>query len=475
MINNMRNGIDPQVNQQLTNFLYANNYYGASMVSDGKRYIYMISGYGQATFSRYDCWNALSGWTQLANCPVTPGSSAYQSDMAYDPTNNRIYAVFAGSADWRYYDINAGVWSAALTTLPNSAAAGAQIVHPRASEGAASDDYIYYFDGVNAAFGRYSISGNKWSTAETPVTTLTPVPLQPTYCARMYWGGASEPNKIYAFLGGARKTFYIYTIDPVTTNPGTWSPACNIIGTLGTIGAGSIGDYDNSLNEMFWVEAGTRNINKTKLQLKAEIKGTATSGTTTVLNDTSKDLNIDDYSGGQFYLTLLTGTGSVETRMIVSNTETSFNVWPAFSIAPAAGTTYEVKSCVLDYGLAVIGSGWSNSTLSTGKTMVSGQYIGQKVRIVAGTRAGDEVYITANAATGVITVSPNFGGNLDATSRYEIIGWKTFAEQQIPYGASASYYGNTMLVMQIKGVPYVYYSRKSTSQAEFFRFITNTP
>jgi hypothetical protein len=72
--------------------------------------------------------------------------------------------------------------------------------------------------------------------------------------------------------------------------------------------------------------------------------GTATAGAATTITDTSKAFTTNQWAGGT--ITLTGGTGSGQTRTVVSNTATAITVTPAWTTNPAAGTTYTVSALV---------------------------------------------------------------------------------------------------------------------------------
>jgi len=70
-----------------------------------------------------------------------------------------------------------------------------------------------------------------------------------------------------------------------------------------------------------------------------QLNGTATGGTLTTLEDTSKTWTINAFAG--LYVRTLTGTGSSQTGLISANTATELTI-SGFTKAPEAGTTYAI-------------------------------------------------------------------------------------------------------------------------------------
>jgi hypothetical protein len=73
----------------------------------------------------------------------------------------------------------------------------------------------------------------------------------------------------------------------------------------------------------------------------AATTGTASSGTSQTLSDLSSGWTVNAYAG--YWVTLTSGTGSPQSRLIVSNTVTTLTITPEWLVAPAAATTYTIQ------------------------------------------------------------------------------------------------------------------------------------
>lgn len=140
--------------------------------------------------------------------------------------------------------------------------------------------------------------------------------------------------------------------------------------------------------------------------------GFATGGSTTTLVDATKNWVPNQWAGYLFKIEA--GTGFASGRIsIISNTETTLT-FATQSFSPDATTYYEIADT---WGLMSAGS-TTTLTEATGKNWATNQWAGKRVRITAGTAAGQEAIVASNTGTvlttGTIT-SP------DATSVYSIL------------------------------------------------------
>ena len=148
-----------------------------------------------------------------------------------------------------------------------------------------------------------------------------------------------------------------------------------------------------------------------------------------------------------------------------------FEIYPSWAVTPDSTSVYEVKFTVFDYG--IVTSSTTTTITDSSKSWISSAYVNLQVKIVSGTGIGQIRYITANTAN-QITVSTAWSINPDATSRFEVVGYKTFIETNIPWSTSTSYYGNTMVVIPIKGLNFVYFCRKN-AQTDWWRYLLISP
>lgn len=161
----------------------------------------------------------------------------------------------------------------------------------------------------------------------------------------------TNATKLGTMLQNRGVKAYLCTITPLTTSSDGWQTASGQ-----TVGAHeatrtAYNDWVRTTPAPFsgyfeiadLVEANsanvlTRNGGRFQVLNAAASSGTATSGTTTALNDTGKTWVASGFVG--FSVTLTGGTGSGQTREITANTVTQITVGTAFSPAPDATTTY---------------------------------------------------------------------------------------------------------------------------------------
>ncbi len=198
---------------------------GADIVKGNSNYYYITKGNYDTLFIRYD---ASSGSVlKLSDVPVGMQSG---SDLVYDSTNSKIYAIGqANNTGFYQYDIATDVWSE-ITTDPLTAApgAGASLVYD-------GSQYIYYARGASTtSFYRYdtsAVAGARWSTLTgAPGTLLTGADL-------VYKSG-----NIYTARGGATTTFYRYSV-----SGGTWSTMTAVTSTVSTDGFSVDGGDSDSI------------------------------------------------------------------------------------------------------------------------------------------------------------------------------------------------------------------------------------
>jgi len=178
--------------------------YGASMVYDGSRYIYLNRGGNTNSFYRFDTQGSSGAkWSTLANAPATLG---YGAELLLN--GGYIYTLrgqnYANNPFYRY-DINAGTWSD-----PAVADLGIDVYNDGFLVDG-GDGNFYAARGENDTdFYKYSVGGDSWSTLDD-----TP--------ARIYAGGGAESNgsnKIFMITGSGTGSYQdgLYTYVMETAN-----------------------------------------------------------------------------------------------------------------------------------------------------------------------------------------------------------------------------------------------------------------
>lgn len=155
----------------------------------------------------------------------------------------------------------------------------------------------------------------------------------------------------------------------------------------------------------------------------------ATSQGSTTIVDASKTWTVNEHVGKIVSLNVAGAAPTTQVRRISSNTVNTLTV--ASITAAANGTSRYVIHEPQAFGRAVQfktqnmgcsgrATGGSTTTLvDSGKTWIPGQWVGYKVRIVAGVGLGAEIAITANSATTLTFATQTF--TPDTTSSYIIM------------------------------------------------------
>ena len=138
--------------------------------------------------------------------------------------------------------------------------------------------------------------------------------------------------------------------------------------------------------------------------------GWVSSATATTLVDSTKSWDNNQWQACR--VRIVAGTGLGNEAAITSNTATTLTVASWGVATPDATSKYEIMDT---YGIAT--SGASSTLNDTAKKWITNQFIGKRVKIVAGTGLGNEATITANTAT---QLTASGIGTPDSTSVYVI-------------------------------------------------------
>jgi hypothetical protein len=181
---------------------YRQFYYGAEMVKGDGNYFYMLRGYYDNLFVRYDSTTGAS--VKMAD---SLANSYVGGTLGYDSTNNKIYASASQQDDSLYiYDIATDVWSEVTTdpfpVAPNS---GSSLVYD-------GSQYMYWVRGGASSFYRYDTQGSAGSRWES----LTNSPASLSYGAQL----VHKSGYIYTMRGNNTTPNPLYRYD---TAAGTWS------------------------------------------------------------------------------------------------------------------------------------------------------------------------------------------------------------------------------------------------------------
>ena len=144
-----------------------------------------------------------------------------------------------------------------------------------------------------------------------------------------------------------------------------------------------------------------------------QYNGSASSGSTTTLVDSTANWGANQWAGS--YVLLVSGTGAGQCLKILSNTSTTLT-FATVTTAPAASTVYQIRALgALSVGVATGGS--ATTLVNSAKTWVVNAWTNYQVRIISGTGAGQKSKIASNTATTLTIAS---GATIDTTSVYEI-------------------------------------------------------
>lgn len=197
---------------------------GSDMVKGNSTYYYIAKGNTDTLFTRYDA--ATGSVLSLADIPTAFSTG---SELVYESTNNKIYAVGQTSNTGFYqYDIATDVWTEITTdVLPAAPGSGASLVYD-------GSQYIYYArGGSTTSFYRYDTqgsAGSRWSTMAVAPATLG------TGSDLIYKSGF-----IYTSRGLNTTTFYRYSV-----SGNSWSTMTAITAAVNTDGFAVDGGDSNS-------------------------------------------------------------------------------------------------------------------------------------------------------------------------------------------------------------------------------------
>ena len=142
--------------------------------------------------------------------------------------------------------------------------------------------------------------------------------------------------------------------------------------------------------------------------------GTATSGSTTTIVDTSKSWTVDEFAG--MWVMIVDGTGEGQMVRITSNTATTLT-FPAITTGTDATSVYQITAGQPAYAIGVATSGSATTVVNSAKSWTTNQWTNYQVRIISGTGVGQVRTIASNTGT---TLTISAGATIDSTSVYVI-------------------------------------------------------
>ena len=175
--------------------------------------------------------------------------------------------------------------------------------------------------------------------------------------------------------------------------------------------------------------------------------GVATGGSSTTLVDTAQAWTPNQWAGQQ--VTVVSGTGAVESRTILSNTATTLTISVGTDgqawTAPDATSHY----AILPQTIGAVSSATPTTLTDATAGWTINQFAGQKVRIVSGLGVAQEKVIISNTGT-TLTISTGSDGLQwaqvpDSTARYRIVGLVTAATSTTITDSSRSFAANGLV------------------------------
>ena len=235
---------------------------------------------------------------------------------------------------------------------------------------------------------------------------------------------AAGTQSIYQIESSVATVDSNWSINPdITSVFRVESGMINLVSTAAATPFYTVQFYDIATDTWFIRTANTLNVAAAATDVAIERttenatiweRGTATSGTTTTLGDTSKSWALNQWAN--YWVRLFGGTGDGQLRQIASNTANTLT-WATVGTAPDATTDYLIDG--FDSGTATAGTAvlLTDST----KSWPINRWANMSIRITAGTGKGQVIPIKSNDAT-TITPVRAFTITPDNTSTYNIQG-----------------------------------------------------
>ncbi len=240
-----------------------------------------------------------------------------------------------------------------------------------------------------------------------------------------YTTGAGKATTIISGAGNNALTVNITTIGTVARVTLTNSSNLYKGDTVTIAGSNDAANWDKSYTILAIDSLTTFDI---EITAAASIVTLRTNSTTEIV-DATKNWTINEHVGKLVILNIAGPAPTTQIRRIISNTATSVTV--ATIVAPVNGTSRFSICDPNSFGVdlqwkAPVKQGRGRATGGSATTLVDNtkswyinQWLGYKVRILAGTGVGSEVAISANDATTLTLTTPGF--TPDTTTKYIIM------------------------------------------------------
>ena len=142
--------------------------------------------------------------------------------------------------------------------------------------------------------------------------------------------------------------------------------------------------------------------------------GTASSGSTTTIVDSTKSWTVNEFAG--MWVMIVDGTGEGQMTEITSNTSTTLT-FPTITTGADATSVYQITAGQPAYAIGVATSGSATTVVNSAKSWTTNQWTNYQVRIISGTGVGQVRTIASNTGT---TLTISAGATIDSTSVYVI-------------------------------------------------------
>ncbi|MEO0085908.1 MAG: C25 family cysteine peptidase [candidate division WOR-3 bacterium] len=177
------------------------------LTSDGDRYVYVLKGNKTTEFWRYD--PQYQSWADMAALPAGSGAPKGGSGIAFvrQGDSSWIYCL-KGSTSYEFYrySVEANTWQSMAAAPAGSSGkkfkAGSALCAP-------GGDHLLAMKSATTEFYAYDIAGDAWAArASLPAMSRSGKKIRAKDGAAL---AAINPNTVYAFTGGNRDFFFLFT------------------------------------------------------------------------------------------------------------------------------------------------------------------------------------------------------------------------------------------------------------------------
>jgi len=341
-----------------------------------------------------------------------------------------------------------------ILTLSTTGTNGKVIVETVSSAGAILTVSLYR-SGSGYATGTSATTGGTGSAATINISSVGTVGLVVTVINHFFkigdsitFAGANEAawNTTYTIIGCDALTQFDVAITATATAVATATQSTTLlvdpsknwdvnehvgkllnIQTVGSGGTPTIRRITSNTSNTITFGVSTAGVNGTSRYIITDVSafgrdnqlpmtnqygfGYATSGTTATIVDSSKAWVPGSWIGYKVRITAGTGLGA---ELSITDNNATTLTFTTQTFTPDTTTRYEI----MDTFGTVTATGTTSTLTDSTKNWKVGQWIGKRVKMIAGTGSGQEALISGNTATGltfgIVTTAP------DATTQYVI-------------------------------------------------------